>query len=194
MSLCQSDPVEGFDIKERVRSLDFVTRPEDSGPHSFESSRGHLYSSIEIMQEILSIVQRGESLRRHQSTSPFELHASTLNAMISSTLNSSGPRLVEQDNTVAPSSFTPTWIQAIIAAQDGQLKRGEDGKYFCSVKGRLVEMSETDSQPVLQFIHETLPRDQDVQKEIETHSAILADLTQYVGGFVEGMQFLCPFT
>lgn len=52
MSLCQSDHVERFDIKERVRSLDFVTRREDSGPRSFEFSRAHLYPSIDIMQEI----------------------------------------------------------------------------------------------------------------------------------------------
>jgi hypothetical protein len=139
------------------------------------------------MQEILSILQRGESLRRHQSTSPYELYASTLNAMICTTLSSSGPRLVEQENPATPSLFTPTWIHAIIAAQDGPLERTKDGKYSCRIKDQRIEMSESESQPVLQFLHETLPREQDVEKEIETQSAILADLTQYVQVFVEGM-------
>jgi hypothetical protein len=74
-----------------------------------------------------------------------------------------------------------------MAAQDGPLERTKDGKYSCRIKDQRIEMSESESQPVLQFIHETLPREQDVEKEIETQSAILADLTQYVQVFVEGM-------
>ncbi|KAJ5136093.1 hypothetical protein N7448_004647 [Penicillium atrosanguineum] len=185
MSSDKSNHVEPFDITKWVRTLDFVTRKEKFGPFSLEDARNHVLSSIEIMQDVGSIIQRRESLKRHQSTAPFELHASTLNTMISSTLNRNGPQLADPGNSVTPISSTPTWYHAIIAAQDGDLERTKDGKYRGHVRGQVVEISEAESQPILQFIHETLPRDQDVQKEIDAHVAMLEDLTRYVGAFVE---------
>lgn len=109
--------------------------------------------------------------------------------MISSTLNRSGPQIADTEHSVTPFSPTPTWYHAIIAAQDGDLERTKDGKYYGHVRGHWVELSEAETQPILQFIHEALPRDQDVQKEIDAHVAMLEELTQYVGAFVEGMQF-----
>lgn len=188
MSSYQSNHVEPLDIKKWVRDLDFVTRRENHGPFSLDDSRKHVLSSIEIMQNVKSILERRESLNRHQTTAPFDLHASTLNTMISSTLNSSGPQLADPGNTAKVSPSTPTWYHAIIAAQDGDLERAQDGKYRGRVRGQAVELSDTESQPILQFIHETLPRDQDVQKEVDAQAAMLDDLTHYVKAFVEGVR------